>query len=61
MFIPAQKTADQCLIVEDGFAWMLTKASWTALLRALRGGQSLALLAEGERGVKRLRLEWVAR
>lgn len=57
MFVPDQET-DQSLIVEDGFAWMLTQASWTALLRALREGQALALLAEGG---KRLRLEWAAR
>ncbi len=54
MFVPGQEK-DEALIVEDGFAWMLTEASWTALLRALSEGQSLALLAESG---KRLRLEW---
>ncbi|MCY1081833.1 hypothetical protein [Archangium lansingense] len=56
-FLPGQK-ADQEMLVEDGFAWMLTHASWTALLRALTEGQSLALLTPGG---KRLRLEWTAR
>jgi hypothetical protein len=55
-FVPGQ-AADEGLLVEDGFAWMLTDASWSALRRALTEGQSLALLAEGGR---RLRLEWVA-
>ncbi|WNG54981.1 hypothetical protein F0U59_09485 [Archangium gephyra] len=53
----SEQEKDSSLLVEDGFTWFLTEASWTALWRALNEGQSLALLAgEGQR----LRLEWVA-
>ncbi|NTX62942.1 hypothetical protein HUA74_20030 [Myxococcus sp. CA051A] len=53
--VPEQEK-DASQLVEDGFAWLLTEASWKAVKRALTEGGALALLDSA--GSKRLRIEW---